>query len=227
MGKLADYQIQDGLALLDAVKENHEELALKGFTAAKETALSNAYNEAKLKNGAQQKAMELAEDKTAEQNAAFNKLLKLITRIQTAAKGEYGNTSPSLKKFKVGDKQPHSAKKLASWGEYFTTIVLEYHDILLNNGFMQEDITEFHNAYALLLASDSTQENTKKVQSSTTISRDKAIRNLKLQVDKTRNFVKTAFAGDEEMLVKFKAIPKGRTGGGNNGNAGETGPKPS
>ena len=53
----------------------------------------------------------------------------------------------------------------------------------------------------------------KKLQAAATIARDEAIRKLKDQAVRIRNFVKAAFIGDKEILVQFKPIVKGRTSG--------------
>ncbi|RJP70817.1 MAG: hypothetical protein C4539_05795 [Ignavibacteriales bacterium] len=211
MSKNVDYELADASAVIDRVKENSETLTQKGFTKAKEDALVNAYNEVKLKNGVQLKAVKLAIERTAAQNAAFNNLLGLITRIQNAAKSAYGRNDAVLKKFRVGDKQPNTVGRLTSWGEYFTGIILEHDEDLLANGLLQEDLTNLSLYYANLIAADTSQESAKKLQASATIERDKAMHNLRDHLMRTRNFVKAAFAKNPEILVQFKPLPKGRS----------------
>ncbi len=211
MSKNVDYELADASAVIDRVKENSETLTQKGFTKAKEDALVNAYNEVKLKNGVQLKAVKLAIERTAAQNAAFNNLLGLITRIQNAAKSAYGRNDAVLKKFRVGDKQPNTVGRLTSWGEYFTGIILEHDEDLLANGLLQDDLTNLSLYYANLIAADTAQESAKKLQASATIERDKAVHNLRDHLMRTRNFVKAAFAKNPEILVQFKPLPKGRS----------------
>ena len=58
-----------------------------------------------------------------------------------------------------------------------------------------------------------TQNNIKKIQKSNTLERDAAVKELKEQVFKIRNFVKACFSGKPEILVQFNPIPKGRGAG--------------
>jgi hypothetical protein len=212
MSKSVDYILQDAATLIDVVAANHDALVQKGFTQTKEDALNAAYNDAKQKNGAQVKALKLVNEKTGEQDSAFDAFLQLIVRVQSAGKSAFYDNTSLLKRFRVGDRQPGTVKSLATWGEYFTGLILEYEEILLQNGLVQDDLTAFNTAYAQLLAVDASQESAKKLQNAATITRNQAAKKLKDQLIKTRNFVKAAFAGNPELLVQFKPIPKGRTG---------------
>ncbi len=212
MAKSVDYDLQDASTLINRVEENREALTQKGYSSAKEDALKAAFNEAKQKNGTQLKAVKLVNEKTGEQNNAFDIFLKLIVKIQSAAKSALGNNSGALNKYRVGEKQPTTVKKLLSWGEYFTSVLLEDDEILLANGLTQTDLTDFSAAYSNVASADTTQESAKKLQAAATIARDAAVKKLKDQVFKTRSFVKAAFGGNDEMLIQFKPIPKGRGG---------------
>lgn len=212
MAKLIDYSLQDAAALIEVVARNHDLMVSKGFSVSKEEALKSASNDAKQKNAAQIKAMKLVNERTGMQDLAFEKFLKLITKVQSASKSAFSGSGGVLKKFRIGEKQPGTVKALTTWGEYFSGLILEYDDVLLENGLTQEDLTEFNNSYSGLLAADAAQESAKKLQSSATIARDEAIKKLKDQVIRTRNFVKAAFSGNSELLVQFKPIPKGRVG---------------
>ncbi len=214
MAKVIDYVLQDAATLLEVITANRDLLRSKGFTEAREEVINNAYNEAKQKNGAQIKALKLVNEKTNEQDIAFDNFLQLVVKVQNAAKSAFNGNSGMLKKFRIGDKQPGSVKALTTWGEYFSGLILEYDDILLENGLVQDDLTAFNTAYSQLLAVDAAQESAKRLQVSATIARDAAIKKLKDQIVRVRNFAKAAFAGNPELLVQFKPMPKGRGGQG-------------
>ncbi len=217
MAKQIDYTLQDAAVILEAINNNKPALTAKNFSAAKEEALTVAYADAKQKNAAQTKAVKNVTEQTAEQDKAFSNLMGLISRVQKAAKSAFNGDAALLKKFRIGDKQPGTVKALLSWGEYFNRLIPEYNTVLLENGLVQEDVSGFITAYNRLMAADAGQESAKKQQASATMARDKAIEVLKEQLTKTRNFVKAAFAGNNEILVQFKPIPKGRGGAGSDG----------
>ena len=154
--------------------------------------------------------------KTAEQNKAMDTTSKIIQKIRDSSKAAYDTNDPKLKLFKIGEQMPTSVKKMRSLCEYLAPVVLEYTDILLQNGLEQADIDLFHSASGTLIAADTTQENSKKLQKSATITVSQEYANLTKVMAKTRAFAKTCFAESPEILVQFKPIPKG--GGGNNNN---------
>ena len=221
MAAIVDYQLQDSEALLKAVNNNREAMNAKGFSDASYTVLVDAKGNLLLKEAAQKKAVQLVADKTAEQNQCIQGVSELIQRIRSAAKSAYGNDEKSLKLFKVGEKIPSSVKKLRPLCEYIEGLVLEHHDVLLQNGLAQADIDELHSSYGNLVAVDATQENAKKLQVAATIARDDAAGKLKDKIFRVRNFAKACFAKDKEILVQFQPIAKGAGGrnGGAEGNA--------
>ncbi len=222
MAAKVDYQLQDAEALLKTVYNNREAMNAKGFSDASHTALVDAKENLLLKEAAQQKAVQLVADKTAEQNQCIENVSSLIKRIRSAAKSAYGNDEKSLKLFKVGEKIPSSVKKLRPMCEYIEGLVLEHHDILLQNGLVQADIDELHSSYGNLVAVDATQENAKKLQVAATLTRDDAAKKLKDKVFRVRNFANACFAKDKEILVQFQPVAKsagGRNGGDDDANA--------
>lgn len=215
-----DYLMQDSEALMKSVDANRTAMNTKGFTEANYTALVDAKENLKMKEVAQQKAVKLVADKTAEQDQAIQEVSELIKRIKSAAKSAYGNDDRKLKLFKVGEQMPTSVKKLRPLCEYITGLVLEQHDILLQNGLTQEDINELNSTYGKLVAVDASQENAKKLQISATIGRDEAAEKLKDKMFRVRNFANACFAKNSEILVQFKPIARGA--GGRKENEGET-----
>lgn len=212
MAAKVDYQLQDSEALLKAVYNNRDAMNAKGFSDASYTAIVDAKENLLLKEAAQQKAVQLVADKTAEQNQCIDDVAELIQRIRSAAKSAYGNDDKSLKLFKVGEKIPSSVKKLRPMCEYIEGLTLEHHDVLLQNGLVQADIDELHSSYGRLVAVDATQENAKKLQVAATLTRDDAADKLKDKVFRVRNFAKACFAKDKEILVQFQPVAKSSGG---------------
>ncbi len=214
MSKKVDHTLEDAAALLSSINENRAALTEKGMTAEKEALVSGAYDTAKQKNNYQLKAVKLVNEKTIEQNSAFDELLAFIVKIQSAAKAAFGNDKAPLKKFRVGDVQPRTVKSILTWGEYFQGLLLEHGDDLTGNGLLADDMPAFSTCYQKLSGVDSTQESGKNSQQAATTARDEALDKLKIELKKFRSFIKAAFAGDKGMQQKFSAIPEGRTGGG-------------
>ena len=212
MAAKIDYQIQDCEALILAINSNKSAMTAKGFTEANYTALIDAKENLRMKEVAQQNAVKLVADKTAEQDKAIVEITELIKRIKSSAKSAYGNDERSLKLFKVGEATPTSVKKLRPLCEYMTGLILEQHEILLQNGLTQEDIDELNSAYGKLVAVDASQENAKKLQTAATLTRDEAAEKLKDKMFRVRNFAKACFAKNPEILLQFKPIAKGAGG---------------
>ncbi|MCL5028549.1 MAG: hypothetical protein M1480_05960 [Bacteroidetes bacterium] len=212
-----DHQIQDCDFLLKAVDGNRTAMTAKGFTEAKYTSLTSAKMALIMKEAAQQKAVKLVDDKTAEQNESIKTVTGIIQQVKNSGKSAYGKDARLLKIFKVGETIPASVGALRSQCEYFTALVLEHHDVLLENGLTQEDIDALNSSYGLLVSADASQENAKKLQVSATMMRDDASKKLKDQTFKTRSFAQTCFAKNPEILVQFKPLPKGGGRGGNGG----------
>lgn len=208
MAKAIDYTLEDGAALFHAIGENRDALSAKGFTEAKETKFTGIYNTAKQKNAAQVKAEKLVLDLTAQQDAGYEEMLMYIRKVQNSARAAFGNNKTLLKKFYVGTKVPSGCKGIVTWAEYLTGVIFEYGAELGENGWLDEDTTEFTNRHQSLAGIDSQQENAKKLKKVATLSRDTAVKALRDEMIKFRNFIKGAFAGNKEMQIKFKKIPK-------------------
>lgn len=209
-----DFLIQDFGALILAVDANRTAMDAKGFTEASYTTLTTANENLMQKEAAQQKAVELVSDKTAEQNQAIENVTALIKRIRSAAKSAYGNDARNLKLFKCDERIPASIMKLRPMCEYLTGLVLEKHEVLVQNGLTQADIDELNSAYGNLVAADASQENAKKLQVTATLTRDEAAEKLKDKMFRVRNFAQACFAKNPEILLQFKPIPKGAGGRG-------------
>lgn len=210
MAKNVDYELQDAAVLDKTVEDNYTDLSAKGFNQQRKEKLHNSIVTARTKETAQQKAVKHVNEKTAGQNTATEQGTQLIVKIQNAAKSAYGSDPASLKRYRIGETKPRGIGGLLSWMNYFQTLLVENDDDLLANGLMQEDITAFGNCLTVLTSADTVQENAKKLQKAATLARDSAVEAMKEEVNKTRSFVKAAFQGNKEMLVKFKPIPKGR-----------------
>jgi hypothetical protein len=213
MSEKIDYLIQDCDALLKAIDENREAMDAKGFSEARYTALTSANGDLIQKEAAQQRAVKLVNEKTVEQNDAMESVSEIIQQIRNAVKSAYGKDDAKLNLFKVGDRVPATVKALRSLTEYMMQLTLEYHDVLLENGLLQEDIDGLNSSYGLLVSTDAVQENAKKLQKTATVVRNDAAKKLKDLMFKTRNFAKTCFAKSPEILLQFKPLPKGRAGG--------------
>ena len=209
-----NYLLQDSAALILTVDNNREAMNAKGFKESSYTALTNARQNLSTKETAQQKATELAEKKTAEQNLLLNSTRQLIQNVKNAAKSAFGKDEVILRSFKVGEEVPKTVAKLSTTCQFISAITLEHHDALIENGLTEADIDSVHSANGNLTAADAVQENCKKLKASATIVRDKAADDLKDKMFRVRNFAKTCFAGNKEILLLFKPIPKGKGGGG-------------
>lgn len=210
MADKVDYAIQDCEQLEIAVVNNLDGMKQKGFTDARKEGLTSIKESVILKNAAQQKAVKLVAAKTVEQNTAMEAVSRIIQKIRDGAKAAFDSDNPALKLFKVGEQMPVMVKKMRSLCEYLAPIVLEYTDILLQNGLVQEDIDLFHSASGNLIAADASQENAKKLQKAATINRDLELEKLIKEKTKVRAFAKTCFSGRPDILVQFKPIPRGR-----------------
>ena len=217
-----NYLLQDSAALILTVDNNREAMNAKGFKESSYTAITVARQNLSTKETAQQKATELAEKKTAEQNLLLINTRQLIQNVKNAAKSAYGKDEVVLRSFKVGEEVPKTVAKLSTTCQFISAVTLEHHDALIENGLTEADIDNVHSASGNLTAADAVQENSKKLKASATIARDKAADDLKDKMFRIRNFAKTCFAGNKEILLQFKPIPKGK---GGNGGGEETPPK--
>ena len=213
MSEKIDYLVQDNAALLEAIDGNRAAMDAKGFTDARYTALVSAKDDLIQKEAAQQRAVKLVVEKTAAQNDSIKSVAGIIQQIKEAAKSAFGKDPAKLRLFKVGDKIPGSVKSLRSVTEYITQLALEYHDTLLANGLTQEDIDALNSSYGLLVSTDASQENAKKLQATATAVRNDAADKLKDLMLRTRSFAKSCFAKNPEILLQFKPIPKGKGSG--------------
>jgi len=213
MSQKIEYQMQDNDALLKAIDGNRDAMNAKGFTDARYTAFADACNDLVQKEAAQQRAVKLVTEKTAEQNDAIKTVTLVVQQVKNAAKSAFGKDPAKSKLFKIGDTIPNSVKSLRSLTEYIIQLANEYHDTLLENGLTQEDIDGLNSSYGLLVSSDASQENAKKLQATATAVRNDASAKAKDLAFKTRSFAKTCFAKSPEILLQFKSIPKGRTSG--------------
>ena len=205
-----DYLVQDSTALLQAIDGNRAAMDAKGYTETRYTALVNAKDDLIQKEAAQQRAVKLVVEKTAAQNDSIKSVAGIVQQIKEAAKSAFGKDPAKLKLFKVGDKIPNSVKSLRSVTEYTMQLALEYHDTLLANGITQDDIDALNSSYGLLISTDASQENAKKLQATATAVRNGSADKLKDLLQRTRSFAKSCFAKSPEILLQFKAIPKGR-----------------
>jgi hypothetical protein len=212
MTEKIDYALQDCAGLYRTIDANLAAMQQKGFDDERYNALKSAETGLRQKEQEQEKAAKLVIEKTAGQNAAIEKTGNTIRQIQNAGKSAFGNDKAMLNKFRIGENLPTSVKRLSNWAEYFSGLANENRDILLKNGMSEADLSDC--AGALLVAADAEQENAKKKQAAATLLRDKALKNLKDQMTRTRSFAKACFDKNPEILVQFKPLPKGRGKGG-------------
>jgi hypothetical protein len=213
MAEFIDYLIQDSDVLLKAIGQNREAMTAKGFTDERYTELANATGDLIEKEAAQARAVKLVNEKTAEQNDVMKKVIDTMQQIKDAAKSAFGNDPAKLNVFKVGGKITKSVKSTRSLAEYFKNLTVEYKDVLLANGLVQEDLDGLNSLYQQLISTDADQENAKKLKKTSTLVRNESAKALKELLFKARNFAKSCFAKNPEILLQFKPLPKGRSGG--------------
>ncbi len=223
MNAKVNYHLQDGSTLDETTTRNITLMTEKDFEIENQTLLQNCIADATAKETAQKKAASDLSDKTAEQNTAISETQELIKKIRGAVITGYDSDVRTQKLFNIGKRLPYTLNGLRSESEYLSTVVPGKEPVLLKSGLVQADITALTNAPARLVKADKAQEDAKKIGISATLTRDESIKKLKAIKKKIRNFVKTAFQGNEAILVQFEPIPEGR-GGGNGG--GDTPPTP-
>ncbi len=208
-----DYVLEDASAFNQAVNNHMDVISISGDGQKKQANLATCISNLVSLNTAQIKSENFVEQKTAEQNALMQNSDDLITEIQNAAKSASKDKTNdiSLKVFKVGTDKPNSVKGMTSWLDYFSDVVVQYHDILAANGMTENDIAGVHTLYVSLVASNAAQENAKKLRNAATARRNDAATTLQQTVAGMRNYVKNVFKGDSSTLEEFKKpIPKGR-----------------
>jgi hypothetical protein len=216
-----DSLLQDGKLLVEAVDGKREQMAAKGFTDEKYDKLTGAFDDLRVKELEQQKAVKALENMTAGQNREVAHVGELIQKVRNAVRSAYGKDKQNLKLFKVDVKIPTSVKSLCTLTEYMISITADEEELLLKNGLTRADIDDLNASYGRLVAADARQEKAKKLQMAATVARDKAAKTFNEKIYKTRSFAKACFAGDKESLLLFKPLPKGR--GGTKGGGGDEG----
>ncbi|MGD8779770.1 MAG: hypothetical protein PVH88_12515 [Ignavibacteria bacterium] len=212
MPEIINYRLQDSEALLVAVDSNREAMTAKGFTEESYNEFTEAKENLRLKELAQQNSVKELEEMTVQQNEEISAVGKLIKKVRNAARSAYGNDRDNLKLFKIGEAVPRSVKKLRPMCEYTISLVSEKSEALLSNGLTQEDVDELNVSLDRLISTDAAQENAKKLKTAATESRDEALKELNDKMYRIRSFAKVCFAGDKELLLQFKPIAKGSGG---------------
>lgn len=205
--------ILQNASVIDFAMGNHMDvLNTRGDGQKKRDALKAAIRNLISLNGAQMNAQNFMERKTHEQDELLKQAGGLVAQIQNSAKSaarDKGN-NVNLKMFKVGMDKPRSVKGMTALLDYFSDVVVQYHDILIANGMSEEDIASVLELYASLIAVDATQENAKKLRSAATARRNEAAVELQRMLAGIRNYATTVFKGNNAALEEFKPIPKGR-----------------
>lgn len=224
MNVQVNYEIEDGNTLDETTTRNRSVLEEKGFDGEDQTKLKDSIADAIVKEKAQNKAEKDAEDKTAEQDAVMDKSQKLVKKVRGAALTGFASDQRVLDLFNVHKRLPYSVNGLRSELELYSTLIPGREIVLLKSGLMQVDITAVSSLPTELVNVDKAQGDAAKIRNSATIIRDEAIKVLKAIKKKIRNFVKTAFPNNAEILVQFEPLPKPR--GGNNTKPPENPPTP-
>jgi len=211
-----DYVLEDANVFKKATDNHTDVISISGDGQKKQAALAAGISNLTSLNTAQIMAENFVGQKTAEQNTLMQNADDLLTEIQNAAKSASKDKSNniSLKVFKIGTDKPDTVKGMTSWLDYFSDVVVQYHDILAANGMTGDDIAGVHTLYVSLVASNAAQENAKKLRNAATARRDNAATALQQTVAGMRSYVKNVFKGDPSTLEEFKPIPKGRGKGG-------------
>lgn len=206
--------LQDSNSLDTTVTKHLTKMIEKGFEVTIQQELKDARQDLVTKSAAQAKVVEKISEATTAQNQIIESKRKLISQAKASAKSAYGNDGATLKLFRVGDDIPKSVKRLSTQCDYFSGLITERKNDFLKNSFTQVMLDSLTAGRTDIEAADTLQENLKKEQKSATMVRDAANKVLKDKIFRIRNFAKSCFADNPEILVEFEPIPKGRGGNG-------------
>ena len=201
---------EKGAAKKKAIDDNRAKLDAKGYKPEKYEVFTAALDDLNNKDAEQEKSVELAESKTAEQNAVKDGCTELAGKTFNAAKSAFNGDQKMLKLFKVDEKIPRALKPLGVFCQYLGNTAQENKAVMLDNGLEEEDITNLQSAPIRLEDADTAQGSALKAQKTATILRDQAGDKVKSEITKIESFVKAKFQKDTEMLVAFDVLPKPR-----------------
>ena len=214
MDQMTEEVLQNAGALEGAVEKHKAKMVESGFEETVLADLTAARDDLVDKGTKQDKAVELVLELTTTQNTVVESKRTLIAQVKTAARSAYGKKPDVLKLFHIGIDVPESEKKICSECDYLFTLVNERKSDFLKNAFTQVLIDSLMNGRKDVEDADLAQENAKKAQKAATIIRNQSLSALNEIMFKIRNFAKTCFAGQPEILVEFEPISVG--GGGSN-----------
>ncbi|HUI29326.1 MAG TPA: hypothetical protein VLX91_03840 [Candidatus Acidoferrales bacterium] len=201
---------EDGDNLQLTMQNHRAEMIAKGFKEARFQSFDDSLNAVVRKNSTQKAAHSTLLQSTSDQNDAIDEGVKMVTKIQDAAKSAFGKNRTKLNEFKIGAKKPYVVSRLAALLDYLAGVCTKYHDELIENGLTEDDFTAITAAYTNLVSTDAVQEHSKKLRNVATETRDDAVAALQEEMFKVRSFAKAAFAGNKAVLEEFKPIKKGK-----------------
>lgn len=208
-----NYTLQDSNSLDETITKHKDKMVAGGFEEVNHQSLKDLRQDLALKETAQEKADAKVDETTTAQNKVLEDKRRLVGLAKTSAKSAYGKDPATLKLFRVGEDIPRGVSKLSATCDYLSGMITERKTDFLKNGFTQQMIDNLTSGRVDIDAADKLQEDAKKARKSATLERDAAFTALKDRMYRIRNFAKTCFAENPEVLVEFDPIPKGRGGG--------------
>jgi hypothetical protein len=205
--------VQDAKSLEATAKSHAASETEEGINLEDTQGLTAAIADTQAKNKAQQDAMQTVSDLTDAQNKTMTRGMALIRKVQSAAKGEYGEENKQvMKEFHIGNQSIMTVKGMMSELKYMKGVAEKRFADLKKAGLKQSDIDNFDTIIAELDDRDSRQENAKKKQKSATQVRDESMDALRKTMKKIRNMAKVIFAEKPETLLEFEPIAIKRSG---------------
>lgn len=223
MAQKVNYIVQDSDALLMAINHHRSAMNEKRFSAATYTAFTNAQENLRAKEVAQQLAVKTYDEKTAAQKFYIDELNRLIKVLRNAVKSAYDENEQKLSLFRVKDPIPQTVKALRPMCEYLVRVTAD-DTLILENGITAAEVAGIGTNLALLITADAVQENAMQLQVGATKVRDAASKAVKKFCRTIRNFANACFSESPEILVECKPIRRGRGGKGGGGGEDETPP---
>jgi len=199
-------QVQDGYVLLTATRKYQPELDGFGVSVAETQNLETSIGNLESKDAAHKEARNTEKEKKRLQDDQIALSWKQIRKIQNIAKGVFGHASPILKDFHIGKRPSKSVSETLTELVYFKEIGTRYQGDLAARGLKAEDLTALESLHAALAATDSDQENAKRLQTAAMSARTAADEELRALKYRIRQSAEGCFADNPEVLKEFKSI---------------------
>ena len=199
--------VQDAKSLLATAKDHAANGTEEGISQEDIQSLTAVITDTQVKNKDQQNAVQAVSDLTDAQNKTMERSRALIRKVQTAARGAYGEDNKQvMKEFHIGSQAISTVKGMMSELKYMSGVAVKRLADLSKSGLKQGDIEMMDQVGTELDDTDSRQENAKKKQKSATQVRDKSMVVLRKTMKRIRNRAKVIFEDQPSVLTEFKSI---------------------